>query len=543
MSAGGEAAVAARRPRDAAAAAGGFPGLMARARARARTTAFLLGTLTAAALPPVHALPLLALTFAGLLYLVLHGSRPRDALVAGWLFGFGYFLAGLYWVGIAFFVEAERFGALAVPAVIGLCAGSAAFPAVACWLVALRRWRSVAAAALALALAWTAAEVLRGVLTAFPWNPIGAVWPASSGVGQLAAVAGVYGLSLLTVAVAALPATLLEPGDGAAAGGRGRLVLPPLLGALALTLVWAGGQARLALADVEPTPGVRLRLVQANVPQDRKWDPEERERWFRRHLELSVPPEGERVTHVVWPESAVPYTLGRDPEARRLIGTVVPEGGYVLTGANRYDFDAEPLKVWNSLQVVNEGGRIVAHYDKVDLVPFGEFLPFRGVLGRLGLEGLAAGAVDFQRGPGRLTLDLPGLPPFSALICYEAIFAGGAVDHRARRPDWLLNVTNDGWFGTSSGPFQHLAMARLRAVEEGLPLVRAANTGVSAVVDPYGRLVARLGLNETGALDADLPRPLAPTPYARLGALGPLALAALAALLAAAAERRGRRHR
>jgi apolipoprotein N-acyltransferase len=307
-----------------------------------------------------------------------------------------------------------------------------------------------------------------------------------------------------------------------------------------LALLWSGGALRLAGATAPAGPAPVLRLVQGNVAQHHKWQPELRAQWFRRHLDLSAQG-ADGVQAVIWPESATPYAIDQEPEVRRLIGQVVPPGGLLLTGGERFDFDSAPARAWNSLFVLDPGGTVVTRYDKRDLVPFGEFLPARGLLGRLGLQKVTGGSVDFQPGPGRQTIALPGLPPFSPLICYEAIFPGGVVEPGAR-PAWLLNVTNDAWFGRSSGPYQHLAMARLRAVEEGLPLVRAANTGISAVVDPWGRIAARLDLGVTGVLDAALPAPLAaPPPFARLGLRVVAALAALAGATMMVAEIRAAR--
>jgi apolipoprotein N-acyltransferase len=492
---------------------------------RPRLAALCLGALSALALPPVHLLPLL-LGFAGLAHLVLAAPRPRRAMAIGWCFGFGHFLVGLHWVAIAFLVDVERYGALALPAVLLLAAGLGLFAAAAAFLVALRRWRSPAAGALALALAWSATELLRGEIGGFPWNLTGQALAFSALLLQPAALVGAYGLSLLVLVAATLPASLLREG-----GARRQ---PPLLAALLALTLLGHGAWRLAEAEGGEVDGVRLRLVQANVAQFHKWDPELVARWFDRHLALSADG-ADGVTHVIWPESATPYQLERDPTAREMIARVVPPGGLLLTGGDRLDLDGPTPAASNSLFALDDQGTILDRYDKVDLVPFGEYLPFRPLLGRIGLGSLIGGTIDFEPGPGRRTLALPGLPPFSPLICYEAIFPGRAIDPAAR-PAWLLNITNDGWFGRSAGPYQHLAMARLRAVEEGLPLLRAANTGISAVIDAHGRVRARLGLDRMGVIDSALPAALAnPPPYARFGrlalALVVLALASVAVLV------------
>ncbi len=509
------------------------PAWLAIVRRRPFIVAFVLGGLVALALAPFYLWPTL-FGFAGLLHLLRRIERRWQALLLGWSFGFGHLLAGLYWIGIAFFTDPERFGALAVPAVVLLCAGLAIYPALAAWLTVLYRWRSPIAAALALALTWTATEALRGTLFGgFPWNLIGYVWTGSTAISQLAAVTGAYGLSLMAVLLGALPVVLLE------AEGWRRHWRPLAVAALGLALIWAGGAARLAGAESSAVPGVRLRLVQGNIAQHHKWQPELRARWFQRYLDLSARSPDD-VTDVIWPESATPYPLEQDPTARAMVAAVVPPGGLLVTGGERFDLSSEPPRAWNSLFVVDGQGTVRARYDKRDLVPFGEFLPLRGLLGRLGLEKLTQGSIDFQPGPGRETIAVPGLPPFSPLICYEAIFPGRVVNP-GDRPAWLLNVTNDAWFGRSTGPYQHFAMARMRAVEEGLPLVRSANTGISAVIDPWGRVTASLGLDETGVLDAALPQPLlAPTIYARLGAWSVIVLAGAAAMAMVFVEIRAR---
>jgi apolipoprotein N-acyltransferase len=337
---------------------------------------------------------------------------------------------------------------------------------------------------------------------------------------QPASVVGLYGLSLLTVLIAALPATWATSALGWQRWGGtiGAVVL--------LTALWGWGALR-DPAEAQPTvPNLRLRLVQPDIPQSLKWDPALRERHLIHTMRLTRGAGFDGITHVIWPEAAVPFPLSADASLRQAIGTIIPPGGLLLTGAPRVVGQGATFQAWNSLYVLDGSGAILATFDKFHLVPLGEYVPLRGILP---LEKITAGIGDFSAGPGPRTLTLPGLPPVSPLICYEIIFGGNVVDP-ANRPGWLLNITNDAWFGISSGPYQHFASARFRAVEEGLPLLRAANNGISAAVDPFGRVTAELGLGQMGVLDVSLPQPLAPTLYARYGdaILGLLMLLALA---------------
>ncbi|MDX6749261.1 apolipoprotein N-acyltransferase [Geminicoccaceae bacterium 1502E] len=506
---------------------------LATALARPRLLALASGTAAALALPPLHVLPGL-LGLALLLASIDRARRSREVLAIGWCWGFGFFLAGLYWVGIAFFTDVERFGALAVPAVLLLAAACAVFPALVCWLTWRARLRSPLARTLFFAVAWTASEALRGPLGAdFPWNPLAIVWAPFDAMLQPAAWIGGYGLSFLTVLLACLPATLLLE------GGQGRRQGVVLAGLLLALWLGAGG-TRLLLASPDGPPGPALRIVQGAIEQHHKWDPDKRAAWFRRHLELSAAPSPLPLQIVIWPESAVPYLLAREPAVRGHLAQVTPPGGMLLVGGDDYQMDAAPPLASNSLFAIDERGEIAGRYDKADLVPFGEYLPLRWLLGRLGLQNLTAGSIDFVPGPGRETLAPGDVPPFSPLICYEAIFPGSAIDPQ-QRPDWLLNITNDAWFGRSSGPYQHLAMARLRAVEEGLPLVRAANTGISVVTDALGRVVERLDLGRMGVIDTRLPPPLLqPTLFRSHGALLHGMLFGFAALCGMLLERRRR---
>ncbi len=493
---------------------------------RRAALAVAFGAGSALALPPVHAIPMLWVAFPGLVWLVDGARHDRGAFAAGWWFGFGHFSAGLYWISYALLVDPVRFGWMVPFAVFGLGGLFAVFPGLAAY--GARRLASPGVArVLWLAAAWTFFEWVRSWLfTGFPWNLIGSVWLPVLPVVQFAAVAGTYGLGLLTVTAAAMPAVLVRPSRAH------RRAVAASLAALVAVGLW--GAWRLPTGPMPTVPGVRLRLVQANIPQTLKWKPEMRLEHLRENLALSLSPGFDRLTDVIWPETAAPSFLAQDPAARQALARAVPPGGLLIAGTARgTDPGVQPFHIWNSLQALDGAGRIVATYDKAHLVPFGEYVPLRGILP---LAKLTAGGTDFTAGKGPATVDLPGLPPVSPLICYEVIFPGAVVDAR-HRPDWMVNITNDGWFGLSAGPYQHFAAARLRAVEEGLPLVRAANTGISAVVDPYGRVVAELPLGRKGIVDSKLPQPILSTLYARLGNSIVFTFLALVAALATAWHR------
>ena len=483
--------------------------------------ALLLGALAAAAMPPVDIVPVLVVSFSGLVWLLDGAQSKRGAFLLGWCYGFGFFVAGLYWIGIALLTDVARFwwllpfGVMGLPAFFAFYTG---FALLAChWL----RPRGVARI-FALAVAWTAAEWVRGhALTGFPWNLVGYAWsggfPGGTAMLQTTSYTGIYGLSLLTVVAAALPATLADPRLGAPRRILVRFA-PAVVSLLLVAVPMAAGFVRLADASSATVPDVRLRLVQPSIPQTLKWNRQEQASNFRRHLALSAGPSapGQKPpTAILWSEVAATYILNRDNAAREAVASVAPPGGLVITGALRSDPPPEPPDhIWNSLVAVNGLGAIVGSADKYHLVPFGEFMPLRGILP---IDKITPGSRDFSAGPGPQTLKLPGLPAVGPLICYEVIFPG-AVVNRKDRPEWMLNVTNDAWYGVSSGPFQHFAIARVRAVEEGLPLVRVANNGISGVIDAHGRVTARLALDAVGVIDAALPTPLGRlTPYARGG--------------------------
>jgi apolipoprotein N-acyltransferase len=471
--------------------------------------AAVLGLSAAAALPPFSVLPLLVPRFTGLVWLIDGSRSTRSAFAAGWWFGLGHFVLGLYWIGEAFLVDPAKFGWMNPFAVLGLSGSLALFPALAASAAYLSVCSGVGRV-LILAAAWTGAEWLRGtILTGFPWDLIGYVWTVSGAMLQLTAITGIYGLSLMTVAGAAMPAVL------AGTRRRRREWLAVTAAAAMLAAIWVAGSVRIEIAQTDDVAGVWLRLVQPGIPQTDKESADKQAEDFERLLGLSAVPAKRPVTVIIWPETAVSFVLDIDSAVRERIAPVVPPGGLVVTGAPRSAQEPDgSCRFWNSVFAINAAAAVVASYDKFHLVPFGEYMPLRKCLP---LNAIAAGPIDYSAGPGPQTIDLPGLPPVSPLVCYEAIFPGEVVSP-ANRPAWLLNVTNDAWFGDSAGPYQHFAIARTRAVKEGLPLVRAANTGISGVIDPYGRIVARLGLGQTGTLDAPLPKALGElTPYARFG--------------------------
>ena len=482
--------------------------------------AVLLGVCATASLPPIDLTPLLLVAFTGLLWLGDGSTGPWASFRLGYAFGFGFFISGLYWIAAAMFVDIASFWWLVPVAAAGLPAAFALYIGAALLTTDLtvRYLRLPGTARIfAFAVAWTLAEWVRGhAFTGLPWNLIGYAWsggfPGAILMLQSVAVLGIYGLSFLTVLAASLPALLgitslypLSPARRFApviAAGL-LMVVPSLLGAL-----------RLAAAPTVET-GYFLRIVQPSIPQTMKWEPAAAQRNFRLLLDLSSAPGTRKIAAVVWPEAATPFLLGRDAYHRSEIAAVASGRGYVITGAVRTNPPPGPVAhVWNSIEAVDGNGEIAARYDKAHLVPFGEYVPLREVLP---LQKVTPGSLDYTAGPGPRTIELPGLPPFAPLICYEVIFPGAIVDEHDR-PAWILNVTNDAWYGRTSGPYQHFAIARTRAVEEGLPLVRVANNGVSGIVDETGRVVARIDLDTVGY--ADLPLPAhnsAPTLYSRGG--------------------------
>ena len=488
------------------------------------------GALAVLAMPPFGLWPVLFLSCPVLVWLLDGADEAprtrfggwRPAAATAWAFGLGYFLTGLHWIGSAFLVEADMF-AWMIPFVAVILPGGLALFFAAAAVAGRALAREGPARVLAFVIALAGAEWLRGhVLTGFPWNAPGYAFGVSDALLQGAALWGLYGHTLVVLLVATAPALLAGPG----CHRRRPLLAAALMAGAGIPLaLWVFGAVRLAGPMPDDVDTVRLRIVQPNIAQTEKWRPELRAVHFSKLLRMSREEGLAATTHVIWPESAPPFLLGETPDALTLIADMLPAGTTLVTGAVRGETlpaaraDGRLARYFNAVMVIDAEGTIGPVYDKQHLVPFGEYLPLQGILERLGFVQLTRQRGGFDAGSGPRTLDIPGAPPAAPLVCYEIIFPGSLIESPAgaARPGWLLNVTNDAWFGDSIGPRQHLAAARMRAVEEGLPVVRAANTGISAVIDARGRILRSLALNTDGVLDSPLPGALPPPLHAWTG--------------------------
>jgi apolipoprotein N-acyltransferase len=488
---------------------------------------------------PFNAWPILFVTLPVTVWQIDGAGAGRwrgvpAAALTGWWFGLGYFVPGLYWIGYAFLVDASTFAWLIPFAILGLPAYLALFTGLGFALARLF-WTRDASRVVALAASLTMSEWLRGhALTGFPWNTLGYALTEPLALAQTASLIGLWGLTFLTVAIFASPAVLI---DGTSRGRK-----PWIAPALALVLLLAMtifGVLRLSRQPTVMLASVKLRIMQPNLQQDARFNYAAKADVLKKYLTLSDRASGPQSTGVrdvnilIWPESAFPFFLTREADAMAQIADLLPKGTVLVTGSVRAP-DVPPgtriTRAYNSIYVIDHDGDVLSVYDKLHLVPFGEFLPLQDWMEKIGFEQLTKVQGGFIPGTRRRSMEIPNAPRMLPLICYEAVFPGDVVE-RGDRPGWIANLTNDGWFGISTGPYQHLQQARLRAIEQGLPLVRAANTGISAVIDPLGRVVARLGLGLEGVLDSTLPAAIPPTPYARAGDIPTVIILAAAWLL------------
>lgn len=479
--------------------------------------AFLAGASAATALAPFYLLPMMAAGVTVLVVLIdgaeAHEKPIRSAFAAGWFWGFGYFLAGVYWMALSFFVQADQFAWMApfammgMPAFLALFTGAAAAISSAFWRTG---WARIAFFTAVFALV----EYARGhVLTGLPWNLTGQVFAGSAAGSQTAAWYGAYGLSLAAIFLAAAPAAGLK-GDGA----------KPLSGLFVMiggaALLYGVGAIRLALPEPQSDAREIVRIVQPNIPQREKIDWSFWAKNFERQMEHSrgaIPPDAK--LFIIWPENGAPL-LQEARSALDVLSRDLPDNSVLIAGTVRREAGNGGEERWyNSVAVVEEtprGREVVSFYDKHHLVPVGEYLPLYGFFKSIGLAALTPYQDrGFYSGAAPQVLTAGG-SAFAPMICYEAIFPGASYP-RAERPDWLVVVTNDAWFGDSSGPRQHLDMARLRSVETGLPMARSANTGVSALIDAKGRILSRIPLYQAGKIEAPIPAKLPPTLYDRIG--------------------------
>lgn len=477
-----------------------------------RAAALAAGVAAALAFAPLYLTPLLIVGFSALV-LLIDGARARArplrrAFAAGWFFGFGFFVVSLYWMAFSFFVQAEAFAWMAPFAVTGLPAFLALFTGAAAAATAFVGGAG-AGRIFIFAAVYMIFEYARGhVLTGLPWNLPGQALAGTAAGAQTAAWYGVYGLSLVVVVLAALPARAAE-GKGAQSLG---------LSLAATAALFAIGALRLAAPEPEATD-IAVRIVQPNIPQREKIDGELWTRNLKRHVDLSRGDAPADRLFILWPENAAPYLQDYE-DVLQFLARELPENATLLAGTVREEAAGGAKRYFNSIAVLarkDDAYAPEAYYDKHHLAPFGEYLPLSGALRAIGLAQLAPYEDGFSPGKGPAVIQTLG-SSFAPLICYETIFPGEIYPEGAR-PAWIATLTNDAWFGDTAGPRQHLDQARLRSIETGLPQARSANTGVSALFDAKGRLLARVRLYEAGRIDARLPGALPQTLYTRYGDL------------------------
>ncbi|PHR62311.1 MAG: apolipoprotein N-acyltransferase [Robiginitomaculum sp.] len=496
--------------------------LRGRSKWQARFCAFGLGVLYVGGHAPYFLWPASMVAITGLIWL-LDGAgktaRPvRNGAFIAWYFGLGQFLAGMYWIGFAFIERGPAFVPI-MPLAVFLLAGGLALFWMAAGAIAMRYWSRRASRVLLFVCCVFAAEWLRGhIFTGLPWNIPGLVWPAGGMISQSVSWLGIWGLSLLTLLAFAAPAALPWSRDGSLARS-----LPAIGSFLCFAILFGTGLARLDAAENQMVQGVRLRVIQARIDQSEKWDPVNRQMMIDHYLGLTAAPGLGSITHLIWPEGALPLLLLESPDVLEQMAARLADGPLLLMGVTRREVDSnQQILFRNSLAALsfrNGTPALEMVYDKHHLTPFGEYLPFGNFLAKSGIKALTPLGGGFTPGPEPVSVELPGAPRFSPQICYEAIFSG-FTPNKDQRPGWIVNVTNDSWFGPTTGPAQHAQQARIRAIEEGVPVVRSASSGISGVIDPYGRMLAGAKPHANTHIDADLPAALPPTFFSRFSSLG-----------------------
>lgn len=481
-----------------------FKLLLQQSQSRKALFSFACGLLSAFALPPLSWPILFIVGFGAFVGVLRSAGTAKQSFILSWCYAVGFHLAGLYWISASLFVDIARyiwvlpFSLLALPSYLALI-----FGAVSAALHGLRGKPILHAILLSVGL--SLCEINRGwLMGGFPWNAYGYIWSDTLPVIQIVSVIGIYGLTLLTLLAATATSLLFIELK------KSHLIFFAFISIL-LSCMALWGEHRLSTTAITYHDQALVRLVQPAIEQSERRTAQQRVAALSKIVSLSTEQSEKPITHLIWPETASPFFLNENAEARDALKRIIPKGGALLTGAPSRTFENDERKFYNSLIVMNDKGSVIGSYDKSHLVPFGEFVPLRSILQTVPVAVDVIGTADFTPGSGAKTLRAPGMPSFSTMICYEAIFTGQIVDE-TDRPELLLQITNDAWFGNTSGPYQHLAMARVRAIEEGIPLIRVANSGVSAVVDPLGRILQSLDLNQRGIIDTAIPNAL-PAPF------------------------------
>ena len=460
-------------------------------------TAFILGLLSALAFAPVLLLPILLITFSYFLLLLSRATNKKSSFLLGWWFGFGFFIAGLYWISFALLLDIDSFGwlipfaVLLIPAILAIYIGLIGLLAK---ILSKNKYQLL----VNFICLWVLFEIIRvNILTGFPWLLLGYTLCFSDSMLQLASVFGVYGLSFVVLCIVCVPYLLLDQYKKTDA-----LFIAAAL--LIFTANYSFGYFRLQ-NPMSELSNTMIRVVQANISQNLKWDSEERLNNITKHANLTKQ-NNDKIDYVIWPESAISFPLSL--QSRLKINDIIPKNSFLLAGGIRVDDERNTTEIWNSMFVINHDGHIVDFYDKMHLVPFGEYVPLKKFTP---VTKVTHGAIDFSSGSNLKTIKVnKNLSSFTPLICYEAYFPEDIIIKK-QPPDFIVNFTNDAWYGNTSGPYQHLYMTKLRAIEQGIPVVRAANTGISAVIDSYGRILKMLPLNSEGIIDLQLPKALETT--------------------------------
>jgi apolipoprotein N-acyltransferase len=466
---------------------------------------FFLGLLSALLFAPINFFPIGFLVFPILLILI-DQEKPKIAFYLGWFFAFGHFASGLYWISISLFVDITRFWWLLPFSISLIPAAMALYVAISCYfyckIIDKFQIKDKIIKIFLFALLWVIFEILRSILfTGLPWNLIGYSFLFWNLMPQIASKIGIYGLSFIAIIFFTTPYFCYENDLK-----KKKNIIYLLFCAFLLIFMVIFGYFQINNNKITEK-SAKIRLIQPNIKQEDKWSEEERYKSFLKNITYSkgdfMEKSGQKPDYIIWSEASVPYILGHDRKfLLDEISQIIPQNSLLITGAIRAKYDDQSVEeIFNSLFIIDSNTKIIDHYDKSHLVPFGEYIPFAKFLPFL--SKITYGSLDFSSGDGNKSLKLNNNISFSPLICYEIIFPWKIID-KNNRPDFLINITNDAWFGVSSGPYQHLDMARMRAIENQIPVIRTANTGITAIIDKNGRLLDKISLNKAGKLDFQL---------------------------------------